>query len=265
MLKSHEGKKNQIFNTAQSRLTRPDCRYVHHGRASNCRRQDPQRGRFCQFGSLAVEPRLSARVYDAANLEEVLGQTGISGLLANINSGRSTAGAERAANIWTSIFTPDYHGVFTVGGDESILWDISSGRQKMAFSRQGGVGPRPASHRMASTLSLAVGKAVRIWNAETGLPERKLEGHRSLVNDAAFSPDGNSIVTASNDKTAILWEVASGRIRHTFAGHSGARAPSTAVPTARRLTAAAHCLPGWNCANLGFGDRKISLRTLRAP
>jgi WD40 repeat protein len=34
-----------------------------------------------------------------------------------------------------------------------------------------------------------------------------LQGHGGLVNSAAFSPDGTRIVTASFDKTAIIWDV----------------------------------------------------------
>ena len=38
-------------------------------------------------------------------------------------------------------------------------------------------------------------------------PARPLEGHSDWVNSAAFSPDGRSIVTASGDNTARVWQV----------------------------------------------------------
>ena len=135
---------------------------------------------------------------------------------------RAMPGPSAAATIWTVIFTPKSDGLLTVGGDEACLWDIATGRQKMVFSRQGAVASARFSPDGKRVVTSSWDKAVRIWNVETGLPERKLEGHASSVNDAAFSPDGNSIVTASNDKTAILWDVASGKILHTFKGHTGA-------------------------------------------
>ncbi|NMG22244.1 hypothetical protein DP116_23450 [Brasilonema bromeliae SPC951] len=35
----------------------------------------------------------------------------------------------------------------------------------------------------------------------------QLKGHQNSVNSAAFSPDGQRIVTASFDKTAKVWRV----------------------------------------------------------
>jgi len=36
-------------------------------------------------------------------------------------------------------------------------------------------------------------------------------GHKDNVNSAQFSPDGQRVVTASRDKTAQLWDAASGK------------------------------------------------------
>ena len=40
----------------------------------------------------------------------------------------------------------------------------------------------------------------------------RMPGHEGAVWHAAFSPDGKLVVTASSDKTARLWEVATGQI-----------------------------------------------------
>ena len=44
-------------------------------------------------------------------------------------------------------------------------------------------------------------------------------GHESYVWSAQFSPDGTRIVTASADKTARVWDAATGKSLATLAGH----------------------------------------------
>jgi len=48
---------------------------------------------------------------------------------------------------------------------------------------------------------------VRLWEAETGKFIGELKGHKASVLSATFSRDNKHIVTASEDKTARLWEV----------------------------------------------------------
>ncbi|NOZ34969.1 MAG: hypothetical protein GXO80_06690 [Chlorobi bacterium] len=46
-------------------------------------------------------------------------------------------------------------------------------------------------------------------------------GHLGAVKIAVFSPDGKYLVTGGRDRTAKLWEVATGREMRTFLGHEG--------------------------------------------
>jgi WD40 repeat protein len=43
--------------------------------------------------------------------------------------------------------------------------------------------------------------------------------HSAMVNAIAFSTDGKLMATGSDDRTAIIWEVGSGKVRRTLKGH----------------------------------------------
>jgi WD40 repeat protein len=52
----------------------------------------------------------------------------------------------------------------------------------------------------------------RLWDYATGIETtlRTLLGHRSVVDNAVFSPDGRSVLTGSADGTARIWNVSTG-------------------------------------------------------
>jgi WD40 repeat protein len=49
-----------------------------------------------------------------------------------------------------------------------------------------------------------------VWDVATGEEKAKLEGHSDGVLSVAFSPDGKTVVSGSEDKTIRVWNVATG-------------------------------------------------------
>ena len=61
---------------------------------------------------------------------------------------------------------------------------------------------------------------VRIWDAETGMLIRSLEGHSGRVTGVMFSPDGRLIASSGTDQTARLWDAATGEELYQLTSHT---------------------------------------------
>ena len=62
---------------------------------------------------------------------------------------------------------------------------------------------------------------------------------RTLCNSAAFSPDGKRIVTASEDKTARLWDAETGKqIGAPLVGHEDGVTSAAFSPDGKRIVTA---------------------------
>ncbi len=65
-----------------------------------------------------------------------------------------------------------------------------------------------------------------------------LRGHTGYVYDATFSPDGKRIATVSQDKTAKIWEAATGKELLTLTGHADRVTKAAFSPDGKRLATA---------------------------
>jgi WD40 repeat protein len=80
--------------------------------------------------------------------------------------------------------------------------------------------------------------SVRFWDPATGLPIRALKGHKNQIFSIAFSPDGQTLATGSEDQTLRLWDVATGKERTRLEGHADRFDWVAFSPDGRRLASA---------------------------
>ena len=60
---------------------------------------------------------------------------------------------------------------------------------------------------------------------------RTLTGHTDAVTMLRVSPDGQRIVSASNDETLKIWDAATGAVLHTLTGHTNRQGPARSART----------------------------------
>ena len=70
---------------------------------------------------------------------------------------------------------------------------------------------------------------------QTGKIHKLLEGHGYAVVYTRFSPDGKYLISASYDKTAKLWEVATGNCIYTFVDQKEALHAADFLPDSKHV------------------------------
>jgi hypothetical protein len=110
------------------------------------------------------------------------------------------------------LFSPDGRFLLASTGPEASLFDLTTLQPP-----NGWIGGALELRRIDAAGKVSV-KTVERGDSH-GCSTAKLLGHDGPITAAAFSPDNRWVVTASEDRTARIWEVPSGRLHQVLRGH----------------------------------------------
>lgn len=134
----------------------------------------------------------------------------------DVSSGKEVKTFEGEFSGNAAAFSPD--GRYAVGGSgyaDLTIWNVNQGG---AFKTIPMKGARSNSARFSPD-GMFILDRTSVWAVENGAKMLEFIGHDHDVMDAAFSPDGRYVVTASLDNTLKLWSAYTGRQIKSFTGH----------------------------------------------
>ena len=114
--------------------------------------------------------------------------------------------------------------IASAGEDATVrLWNARTGEHRTDFI--GHTDPVVSLKFSSDGNILASGsfKEIRLWNLTLSEASRAtvLQGHRDMVTTLAFSPDSKILASTSFYGTILLWDVETGRLRHSLPAHTG--------------------------------------------
>lgn len=113
--------------------------------------------------------------------------------------------------------------IASAGEDATVrLWDVRTGEHRADFVEH--TDPVVSLKFSSDGNILASGsfKEIRLWNLTLSEVSRAtvLQGHRDMVTTLAFSPDSKILASTSFYGTILLWDVETGRLRHSLPAHT---------------------------------------------
>ena len=134
-------------------------------------------------------------------------------------SGASVADLKgHAGPVFSVAFSPDGKTLASGSADGLVkLWDLAKRAELAKLDFGTGVWVRGLVFTPdGKTLASAHWDTVRLWDLATKKHVTDLKGHSEEINALAISPDGAMLATASRDRTAVLWDLASCQKRATL-------------------------------------------------
>ncbi|XP_039133993.1 autophagy-related protein 16 [Dioscorea cayenensis subsp. rotundata] len=106
------------------------------------------------------------------------------------------------------------------GYENFVATTVPSVCKHTIHAHEGGCGSILFEHNSDKLYSGGQDRTVKIWDTKTGTQSGTLRGCLGLVLDLAVTHDNRSVIAASSSNNLYVWDVSTGRIRHTLTGHA---------------------------------------------
>jgi len=141
-------------------------------------------------------------------------------------TGRCSSTLYSGEGLFDARFSPDGAMVVTGSRDGvAQIWEAGSGApiRKLRHDKWVHAACFSSDGALVATGGVFTGPddCVKVWDVGTGECVKKLTRHAGNVFDVDFSPNGNLLVTASEDKTVKVWNWETEKCMQTLGGHGG--------------------------------------------
>jgi WD40 repeat protein len=162
---------------------------------------------------------LSFNVYSVAFSAD--GQTVAAGSLNDLKLWRVSDGMllqnleGHTSHVYSVAFSADGQTLASASSDDTVkLWQVSDGKPLQDLKANGfsSVAFSPNSQ----TLAAGGERTVYLWRVSDGELLHELRGHTDVVGSVAFSADGQTLVSGSNDIEVRRWQVSDGTRLYTL-------------------------------------------------
>lgn len=156
---------------------------------------------------------------------------------------------------WRSSFAKLVHRLQEQGNDQTQLADVLQDAVRFAQFFRPGIEAAPLQLYHAGLLFAPIDSLVRqrnvnmlpSWISRTGVVEAEwdpcshvLEGHTNTTTSVIFSPNGQTVASASDDKTIRIWDTVTGQCQRALKGHTRAVTSVVFSPDGKMVASASY-------------------------
>jgi hypothetical protein len=137
----------------------------------------------------------------------------------DVDSGRERATLKHHTSaVFCSAFSPDGQWIASVAADQTVkLWNVASGQRVATLTEATKGLSAVAFHPQGRELTaVGIDKMIRVWewNGSAAKLRRSAVAHDAPILALAYSPDGGTLFTASEDRRIKSWDAVTLREKH---------------------------------------------------